>query len=227
MITWQLDRPYLIDAILLVGQDDTAYFLSEFYLYVGYNSDYSTNSPCPGGPYAYPIDWRFGTYYFNDSHFGSEWPNGTESFCNLEGNFVTFVREANAEEPLNEIRICTLGIIADPLVEVNENSEVPETEEPTEEPTNLFDELIQLFDSQYPLFKIIYENETEVIALNITSNATFEAVTFEHDFGFAEQFCAFDYVNSEVEIAADSNSIGTYSLEMTLTYGADTYTRTM
>ena len=112
-------------------------------------------------------------------------------------------------------------------MEVNENSEVPETEVSTVESTNLFDELKQLFDSQYPLFKLIYENETEFIALNITSNSTFEAVTFEHDFGLAEQFCSFDDVNTEVEIAADTNSIGTYSLEMTLTYGAETYTRTM
>ena len=97
MITWQLDRPYLIDAILLVGQDDTAYFLSEFYLYVGYDSDYSKNNPCPGGPYAYPIDWRFGTYYLNHDNFGSEWPNGIASWCSLEGNFVSFVREPTAE----------------------------------------------------------------------------------------------------------------------------------
>ena len=182
----------MVDAILLVGQDDKDYFLSEFYLYVGYDSDYSQNTPCPGGPYAYPIDSTFGTYtgWFS---LGSDWPNGKEAWCNLEGRFVSFVREPDAEEPLDELRICTFGIIADPSVEVNE-PEVPEPEvTETELPNNLFDELKQLFDSQYPLIKLIYEHETEIITLNITSDATFfEPVTFEHDFGLAEQFCSFD-----------------------------------
>ena len=142
VITWQLDRPYLVDAILIVGENDAAFFLSEFYLYVGYDSDYSNNTLCPDGPFAYPIDSTYGTHQENNIAFGSEWPNGVESWCNLEGDHVSFVREPDAEIPMTEIRICNFGVIADPLIIIEE-----EVVQEAIETVSLFEELKQLFDA--------------------------------------------------------------------------------
>ena len=61
VVTWQLNRPYLVDAIVIIGTNEVNFMLSEFSLYVGYDPDYSKNTPCPGGPYAYPIDSTYNT----------------------------------------------------------------------------------------------------------------------------------------------------------------------
>ena len=45
---------------------------------------------------------------------GSSWVNGVEAWCNIKGAFVSFVREANAYPTLDDVVICTLGVIADP-----------------------------------------------------------------------------------------------------------------
>ena len=131
----------MVDAILLVGQDDVDYFLSEFYLYVGHDSDYSKNTPCPGGPFAYPLDSTYGTIYLSQLGYGStgsEWQNGVEAWCNLQGSYVNFVREAEAQPPLDEVRICTFGVLSGTIHEK-------------------VDEPKQLFDALYPAFMIMYE----------------------------------------------------------------------
>ena len=74
---------------------------------------------------------------------------------------------------------------------------------------------------------IVYENETAVISLNVSSNVTAESVSFEPNFGPADRFCSFDPMSTEVEIVADSISVGTHTLEMVMTYGTNTYSRTM
>jgi len=61
VITWKLDKAYNVDAILLMGFDDKDFHLSEFDLYVGYSNDYKENTPCPDGPFAYPVDSTYGT----------------------------------------------------------------------------------------------------------------------------------------------------------------------
>ena len=62
----------------------------------------------------------------------------------MEGDYVSFVREPNAEEDLDEIRICNFGVIADPDIIVSQ-----EVEE-EEELITIFEMLKQLFDAQYP-----------------------------------------------------------------------------
>ena len=49
--------------------------------------------------------------------------NGVEAWCNLEGKYVSFVREATAQPPLDEIILCTLGIISDPLATLPSQAE--------------------------------------------------------------------------------------------------------
>ena len=88
MITLELDRPYTVDMIQVLGQFlDGSKHLSEFDLYVGYDTDYLNNTPCPGGPFAYPVTNRYGT-----RTRGTDWVNGAEVWCELDGMFVSFVR---------------------------------------------------------------------------------------------------------------------------------------
>ena len=59
----------------------------------------------------------------------------------MEGDHVSFVREPDAEIPMNEIRICNFGVIADPLIIVEE------VIQEAIEAVSLFEELKQLFDA--------------------------------------------------------------------------------
>ena len=96
VITFKLDRPYLIEAILVLGmQREVTKQLSEFHLYVGYDSDYTKNTPCSGGPFAYPLTADYGTNLSPRAN-GSDWINGAEVWCNIDGLYVSFVREATA-----------------------------------------------------------------------------------------------------------------------------------
>ena len=91
-----------------MGDWRPANYLSEFHLYVGVHSDYTKNTPCPGGPFAYPLSSDYGTWAHE-----TDWPNGAEAWCNLSGHYVTFVRESTALPALNDIVICTFGVISD------------------------------------------------------------------------------------------------------------------
>ena len=115
VITWQLDKAYNVDAILLMGETHKDLQLSEFDLYVGYSENYEENTPCPNGPFAYPIDDTYGTYFVPSFGYraGTDWPNGVEAWCNLPGNYVNFVRKASAKPQLDRIVLCAFGVIAD------------------------------------------------------------------------------------------------------------------
>ena len=56
VITLKLDAIYTLDAIFINGERDNENHLSEFYLYVGTDPDYSNNVRCPGGPFKYPLN---------------------------------------------------------------------------------------------------------------------------------------------------------------------------
>ena len=72
VITFELDRPYKIDAILVLGAGDLIDDqISEFNIHVGYDSDYSNNTPCPNGPFAYPKTSDFGTYKWKVNAIGA------------------------------------------------------------------------------------------------------------------------------------------------------------
>ena len=90
--------------------------ISEFHLYVGYSEHIRDNEPCPGGPFAYPLDDTYDTYEFGTARTGSRWNSGVESFCGKQGNFVSIVREATASPQLDEIVLCAFGVIASPEV---------------------------------------------------------------------------------------------------------------
>ena len=116
IITWDLKEIYFIDAILLMGQNDKLNHISEFYLYVGFFEDYKLNTPCPGGPYAYPDDGTYGTYECDKCYMGTQWVNGVEAWCNMNGRYVNFVRKDDAQMSLlgaGDLTICTFGVIAD------------------------------------------------------------------------------------------------------------------
>ena len=117
VITYQLDKAYQIDAILVMGQNKVEWHLSEFSLYVGYDPTWSNNTPCPGGPFAMR-DANYGTYSFPEAPWpyqtGTDFPNGVEAWCPLQGNYVSFVREANADPPLDPLVLCNFGVIASP-----------------------------------------------------------------------------------------------------------------
>ena len=99
-----------------MGTAETDLQISEFDLYVGYSEDYRNNTPCPNGPFAYPLDDTYGTVDWpsvGDWKSGTSWPNGVEAWCDLQGNFVSFVRKASAKPQLDRIVICAFGVIAD------------------------------------------------------------------------------------------------------------------
>ena len=61
VITFELANSYLVETILVLGASDISFHISDFHLYVGYNPDYQHNTPCPGGPFAYPVTADYGT----------------------------------------------------------------------------------------------------------------------------------------------------------------------
>ena len=107
VVTWELDREYLVNAVLLLGQASEENQLSEFYIYIGQSPNFKNNALCPGGPFAYPTTREYGTY--DD---GSNWVNGVEAMCGLKGSYVSFVRYSNAVPELEEVVICAFGVIA-------------------------------------------------------------------------------------------------------------------
>ena len=50
----------MVDAVLIIGENTVSRHLSEFYIYVGMSSDHLSNTPCPDGPFAFPIDDTYG-----------------------------------------------------------------------------------------------------------------------------------------------------------------------
>ena len=44
--------------------------------------------------------------------------NGVEAWCNLPGKYVSFVRKADADPQLDDIVLCSFGVIADTSVEL-------------------------------------------------------------------------------------------------------------
>ena len=69
----------MVDAILIIGTDNPSnVHLKDFHLAVGFDPDYQNNVWCPGGPY---------------STVGN---NGVEAWCNLWGEYVSFVRLSTA-----------------------------------------------------------------------------------------------------------------------------------
>ena len=74
-----------------------------FEVHIGLNSDYSENSKCAGGPYLVCN----GCIRDADT-----WPGGFEAWCGLKGEYVSIVRDSSAGHLEDDVRICTLGIIA-------------------------------------------------------------------------------------------------------------------
>ena len=89
MITLRLDGVYDVDAILILGTYGGS--IEGFHLYVGPSSDYQNNVQCPGGPFP---------------------GNGVEVWCGLPGQYVSFVRPASASPAINDIVLCTFGVIS-------------------------------------------------------------------------------------------------------------------
>ena len=85
----KLDGIYDIDAILINGSYGGS--IHGFHLYVGLFSDYQNNVQCPGGPFP---------------------GNDVEAWCDLPGQYVSFVRFEDASPVLNDIVLCTFGVIA-------------------------------------------------------------------------------------------------------------------
>ncbi len=56
----ELDKPYEVDAVLIIGENTASRHLSEFDIIVGMSSNYLSNTACPGGPFAFPIDSDYG-----------------------------------------------------------------------------------------------------------------------------------------------------------------------
>ena len=135
IIQFYLNRPFFIEHILVIGNNEASTIaaepygnqnkhLSDFWLYVGFDNNYSANTACSGSPYA-PFDGVPGTADGEYNKFspgstprerkhGSYFKNGADAECDLYGNNVHFVREATAVPTLNSLEICTFGIIASP-----------------------------------------------------------------------------------------------------------------
>ena len=60
VITMKLSTPVLVDAVLIIGVNTDTRHLSEFYIYVGMSTDYTSNTVCPGAPFAFPTDGNYG-----------------------------------------------------------------------------------------------------------------------------------------------------------------------
>ena len=87
--------------------------------------------------------------------------------------------------PLNvdDVRICTLGIISDAIEIVAEEELVEEVVVP-----DFFEEAKALFEIQVPNFLIVVVEESKTVQIDFILNPDFESVSLEADFGKADGF---------------------------------------
>ena len=76
------------------------------------DDDFFANTMCCfcGGGEEVPM--TYGTNPGGYNRNGSDWSNGVEAWCGLTGEYVTFVRKADASPPLDEIVLCTFGVVS-------------------------------------------------------------------------------------------------------------------
>ena len=61
IITMKLNKPVLVDAVLIIGENTASRHLSEFNIFVGMSTDHNENTACPNGPFALS-DGNYGNY---------------------------------------------------------------------------------------------------------------------------------------------------------------------
>ena len=216
VITWRLDAPYRIDTVVVIGEldvDDLHMLVGGFEVHIGFDINHNNNEKCPNGPF---LSCDSGC----DIGRGS-WPGGFEAWCGLEGNYVSLVREAPAAAIENDVRICTLGIISDgiPL-------DLTQLEE-TQETLSQFEQAKILFDAQFYGFLTIGAGNSTTVEIDIATDPSFEALSFETNFGLAKNFSHFDETVGKLLIEPTLEQVGSYQLSLKMIGFGQEYTRIM
>ena len=104
VITLKLEKPYVVDAILIVGGEVS--FISNYDLFIGMSSDWRENHRCKL-PYNVKRSWADPTW--KDS---VDWANGVEAWCNMYGQYVSFVMRGEPGDLPPSLTVCEFGVIA-------------------------------------------------------------------------------------------------------------------
>ena len=105
LMTYKLEKPYIVDAILIIGGMDS--FITNYRLFVGMNPDWRKNQKCRL-PYDVRQSWQETDWRTPEE----KWPNGVEAWCNMYGQYVTFVMEGDPDDLTPELELCEFGVIA-------------------------------------------------------------------------------------------------------------------
>ena len=106
-LTLKLDRPYMVDAILVVGGYST--WMSNYKVYIGMDPDFNNNKQCDLN-FDVIKSWIDGGA--PNRPWMNNWPNGDEIFCNTYGQYVSFTMKKR--DGMNRpCTLCEFGVIAD------------------------------------------------------------------------------------------------------------------
>lgn len=76
--SFKLDKAYVVDALLVIGDKDTR-LAGGFEVYIGNDTDWTKNAKCPGGPFLRCDNPPCDMFDINT------WQTGFEVWCNLPG----------------------------------------------------------------------------------------------------------------------------------------------
>ena len=86
--------------------------LWSFDIYIGDSADYRDNQLCPGGPFLPDGD------ALDNSSLGQE------LWCNLEGSYISLIRDYSDYADIEYISICDFAIFGDPIYFVEQREEM-------------------------------------------------------------------------------------------------------
>lgn len=208
VITLLLDQVYLVDAILLKGDDYSyaqvgEYLAGPIELYVGNSPDYTQNTRCENGPVSPP-------YLIYDGTINFAWENGVEAWCGIAGNYVSVVRDPAAITEQQNVSICTLGIISN-------TEELPEEEEESPPPVVEEEEFV-FFDAELEPFEVAVGDDYEwTLPINAANIDLIEVVSVNA--GEAAAFTEFDEESFTFTIDGDlltEDFVGSQMITITL-----------
>ena len=106
-LTLQFQERSLVNGLVLIQDEATSTdfkknLLWGFSIYIGDSVDYLENNLCPGSP------------FLPDGDVLDRLSIGMEIWCNLEGSYITLVRDFKDYQDIESISICDFAIFGEP-----------------------------------------------------------------------------------------------------------------
>ena len=130
IIEANLGKVFFVHCVLLVhnlykgiwktDHENENEFFRNYKIYIGTEPNHTGNSPCPGGPFMQRTDSNsFGAHHDGSGtpHF---WKYGSESWCNMEGQYVHIVADfKDTLYPTYIASVCSIGVLGTLYERVN------------------------------------------------------------------------------------------------------------